>query len=164
VRAVVADTGPLNYLVMIGESSVLPQLFEAVVVPETVREELGRAHTPQIVRAWMDSRPTWLHVVPTPDIPDDLRLPPLDAGERAAIALALSLHLDLILVDERAGAAAARAKGLTVMGTLGVLDRAAQRGLLNLPDAIAALQATNFHVRRDLLDMLLARDQARRSR
>jgi predicted nucleic acid-binding protein len=34
MRVVVADTGPLNYLVLIGESDILPKLFEAVFVPE----------------------------------------------------------------------------------------------------------------------------------
>ena len=102
--------------------------------------------------------------MPTPAIPEDLQLPALDAGERAAIALALSMHLDLILIDDRTGATAARARGLAVMGTLGVLDRAGQRGLVDLSAAVAALQATNFHLRQDLLDLLLARDRERRSR
>lgn len=164
MRIVVADTGPLNYLALIGESGLLSQLFETVVVPEVVRDELGREHTPQSVRAWMDSRPAWLRVVPTPAIPEDLQLPALDAGERAAIALALLMHLDLILIDDRTGATAARARGLAVMGTLGVLDRAAQRGLVDLSAAVAALQATNFHIRQDLLDLLLAQDRERRSR
>jgi predicted nucleic acid-binding protein len=53
--------------------------------------------------------------------------------------------------------AAARARGLEVTGTLGLLDRAAQRGLIDLPTAFAALKATNFHVPQELLDALLAR-------
>jgi len=164
VRIVVADTGPLNYLALIGESELLSQLFEAVVVPEVVRDELSRGRTPQSVRAWMDSRPAWLRVVPTPAIPEDLQQPALDVGERAAIALALSMRLDLILIDDRAGTMAARTRGIAAMGTLGVLDRAAQRGLVDLTTAIAALRATNFHMRQDLLDLLLARDRERRSR
>lgn len=50
-----------------------------------------------------------------------------------------------------------RARGLEVTGTLGLLDRAAGRGFVNLPTAFAALKATNFHTRQELLDALLAR-------
>jgi predicted nucleic acid-binding protein len=33
VRLVVSDTGPLNYLILIGEIGLLPALFEKVVLP-----------------------------------------------------------------------------------------------------------------------------------
>ena len=81
----------------------------------------------------------------------------LDSGERAAIALATSLNADLILMDERAGVTAARAKGFAVMGTVGLLHRASLRGLIDLAAAFTALQATNFHIRQELLEALLGR-------
>lgn len=156
MRAAVADTSPLRYLVLIGAIEVLPRLFERVFVPEIVHAELRHAHAPAMVRRWAETVPSWLTVVPTSTVQDaDLRL--LDAGERAAIALATEMCADFVLIDERAGVAAARARGLEVTGTLGLLDRAAQRGLTNLPTAFAALKATNFHMRQELLDALLAR-------
>jgi predicted nucleic acid-binding protein len=158
--AAVADTGPLRYLVLIGAIEVLPRLFERVFIPEIVHAELRHAHAPAMVRPWAEAVPLWLTVVPTPTIQDaDLRL--LDAGERAAIALAAEIRADFVLIDERAGVAAARARGLEVTGTLGLLERAAQRGLTDLPTAFAALKATNFHVRQELLDALLARHQGK---
>ena len=63
---------------------------------------------------------------------DDAALQPLGAGERAAITLALSMHADLILIDERKGTSVAIAKGFTVTGTLGILRLAAQGGLIDL--------------------------------
>lgn len=156
MRAAIADTSPLHYLVLIGAIEVLPRLFERVFVPEIVHAELRHARAPAMVRRWAEAVPSWLAVVPTPTVRDaDLRL--LDAGERAAIALATEIRADFVLIDERAGVAVARARGLEVTGTLGLLERAAQRGLTNLPAAFAALKATNFHVRQDLLDELLAR-------
>jgi predicted nucleic acid-binding protein len=80
----------------------------------------------------------------------------LDPGERAAIALAASVGADAVLMDDRAGVAAARARGLNAIGTLGLLQRGARRGLLDLPGALARLVATNFRVRQELLDTLLA--------
>jgi predicted nucleic acid-binding protein len=59
-------------------------------------------------------------------------------------------------MDDRVGVAVARAQGIAVTGTLGVLDRAARRGLVELPAALAALRATNFHMRQELVTTLLA--------
>ena len=80
----------------------------------------------------------------------------LDPGERAALALGLSLHATLILVDDRKAVAVAIQKGFEVTGTLGLLIRAAQDGLLDFPSALERLKATNFHYRQELLTALLA--------
>jgi len=91
----------------------------------------------------------------------DPALAALDDGEQAAIALASATNADLLLMDDRDGVAVARARGVEVTGTLGVLDRAALRGLIDLSTAFAALRATNFHVNQKLLDVLLAAHQMR---
>jgi predicted nucleic acid-binding protein len=160
---VVADTGPLHYLVLIGEIDLLPRLFETVLIPEAVQNELLRSKAPTIVRHWAARPPTWLAVSPTPT-DDDPALQALDDGERSAIVLSQSLRPDLILMDDRAGVTAARAKGFVIMGTIGFLDHAAQRGLVDLTVAFAALRGTNFHVRQELLDFLLTQDRERHAR
>jgi predicted nucleic acid-binding protein len=80
----------------------------------------------------------------------------LDEGELAAIALASAISADLILMDDREAVAFARAKGFAVTGTLGVLDLAARRGLINLTQAFTRIKTTTFHYRQGLLDALLA--------
>jgi predicted nucleic acid-binding protein len=75
--------------------------------------------------------------------------------------LATHLGAELVLMDDRTGVAAARALGLAVTGTLGLLDRAAQRGMIDLGAAFALLRATNFHCKADLLNSLLAENLAR---
>lgn len=65
-------------------------------------------------------------------------------------------------MDDRAGVAVARGLGFAVTGTLGLLDRAARRGLIDLASAFNALTATNFHVNRRLMETLLADWQAER--
>ncbi len=59
-------------------------------------------------------------------------------------------------MDDREGVAAAQAEGFGAIGTLGLLDRAAHRGLIDIAAAIARLKATNFRVRPRMLDALLA--------
>ncbi len=158
MAVVVADAGPLHYLILIGETDFLPLLFTTVLVPETVRDELSRARTPPAVRAWIADAPAWIEIVPTPPL-ETLPLPALGAGERAAIALAISRHADLILMDDRRGVAAVLDHGLVSIGTIGLLDRAAQRRLIDLATAVTRLKATNFRYRQELLDALLARHQ-----
>jgi predicted nucleic acid-binding protein len=112
MRLVVADTGPLNYLVLIGESDILPKLFESVFVPEAVRAELRHREAPPTVRAWAERPPAWLDVRSVPAVADDdPALRALDDGERAALALARALRADLILMDDRAAVAVALSKG-----------------------------------------------------
>ena len=154
MRLVVADTSPIRYWVRIAQIDLLPRLFEKILLPSVVADELSHSSAPPVVQAWMQAPPVWAEVWPVPAI-DDPALNTLDPGEGAAIALALSLGADLILIDERKGAAAARSRGFEVLGTLGVLDLAAERGLVNLVDAIAALKRTNFRYRQELLDALL---------
>ena len=91
---VVADTGPLHYLVLTGDIELLPKLFECVLVPQMVREELANAEAPQAVRDWIARAPGWLDVRPAHPGADDVAVAKLDDGERAAIALALAVKAE----------------------------------------------------------------------
>jgi predicted nucleic acid-binding protein len=53
VRAVVAEPRPIHYLVLIGLAEILPALFEKLIVPSVVHDELSRAEAPDTVRAWV---------------------------------------------------------------------------------------------------------------
>ena len=60
-------------------------------------------------------------------------------------------------MDDRKGVVVARGKGLRVTGTLGILDIAAQRGLINFTEAIARLRRTTFRIPEAVLDSLMKR-------
>ena len=154
MQVVVADTGPLHYLVLIGQIDLLPRLFMSVTVPMIIQDELLHPNTPQPVQAWATNPPPWLTVATAP-AHDKQVLQQLDPGESAVIALALALQADLMLMDDRAAVAVARAQGLAVVGTIGILDLASRRKLIDIVDAVARLKATNFRYRPGLLDALL---------
>jgi predicted nucleic acid-binding protein len=59
---VVADTSPINYLVLIEEIDVLTKMYGTVVIPRMVCEELLRPSGPETVRAWISQPPNWLEV------------------------------------------------------------------------------------------------------
>jgi predicted nucleic acid-binding protein len=163
-RLVISDTSPLRYLILIGQADLLPSLYSEVLIPEAVADELNQPASPDSVRRWLLHRPAWLQVIPLTARPASVSLPDLDPGEHDAILLALHLRADLVLMDEREGVEEARRLGLTVTGTLGVLDRAAERGLIELAPAIACLRQTNFRVDPALLDRLLAADGKRKKK
>ena len=76
---IIADTSPINYLILIKEIDILPKMYGSVVVPQTVREELVRASAPQLVRSWVDHLPNWLETRSPLAVPDS-SLAKLDAG------------------------------------------------------------------------------------
>jgi predicted nucleic acid-binding protein len=85
----------------------------------------------------------------------------LGAGEKDAILLAQEIGADVLIIDERAGYKEAQNRGLFVTGTLGVLEKAANLGLVNLTEAVSRLLATNFRIRRDIVETLLKRHESR---
>jgi predicted nucleic acid-binding protein len=156
VKLVIADTGPINYLILIRQADLLPRLFEQVLIPRAVQGELANIDGPLEVRNWIASPPAWLEIHATPDL-DDYAGDGLDEGETAAIALAESLHADFLLIDERAGFRVAQRRGLRATGTIGILDLAADKGLVDFADAIRRLEQTNFRRPAALLRALLAK-------
>ena len=156
---IVADTSPLNYLVLIGEIDLLPDLFGQVIIPHAVLAELHALGTPEVVREWADSAPSWLEVHTASFIDPGIKLGP---GEVEAICLASELQADQLLVDDRKARIIALARGLVVAGTLNILEAAALREMVDLPNAIKRLQLTNFRAPADLVRLLLDRDNERK--
>lgn len=153
---VIADTTPLNYLVLIDRVEILPQLYGRVLIPPAVWQEFQRVETPEAVRAWLAQRPAWLEIRPTVR-GSEAAFANLGTGEREAIALAEELRADRLILDDQAARRVATQRKLTVIGTLGVLVEAADRGLVDFPDAIARLQQTTFYVSQEVLEPLLQR-------
>jgi predicted nucleic acid-binding protein len=154
MMVVVADTSPINYLILIGEIGVLQQLYHRVVIPEEVFSELMDTEAPPEVRGWATQRPVWIEIRKSPS--RDAALADLDAGEASAIALAAFETDVLLLIDESAGRLEASRRGIPNTGTLGVLRRAAIEHLVDLPSALNRLLATNFRVSKPLVADLLA--------
>ena len=157
---VVADTSPLHYLLLCDSINVLPELFQEIAIPTVVHLELQAANTPALVKQWARALPDWI-VVNTPQS-TSLNWK-IDPGEMQAIALALELRAQLVLMDDRAGRKAALGYGLVVTGTLGVLELAARAGLLDLPTALNNLRSTNARFAESLLEQALQRDKVRRN-
>jgi len=161
---VISDASPLHYLVLVGEAEILHRLYGQVLVPLAVIEELQRGRTPTAVRSWVSDPPSWLEIVPRGlVVAPGLGLELLGEGEREAIALAMNRRADMLLMDDREGVKEARRLGLTVTGTLGVLQRAAERSLLDLSEVVKRLQSTNFRASPEVVRALLEQNASRKN-
>jgi predicted nucleic acid-binding protein len=156
---VVADAGPLHYLVLIDCVEILAGLFDRVLIPTAVRDELLCPTAPEKVKNWIAGPRDWLQIerVTQPQL-----IAGLHRGEAEALELASRIKADGILMDDLDGRTEARKRGLVVIGTIGLLERAAEKGLIELPAALAKLRNTNFFVAEELLAASLARDRQRK--
>lgn len=130
----IADSTCLIGLERIGQLTLLPALFEPLVVPPTVQEEFG------VVVDWlMVQAPTNAALV------NALRSA-VDDGEAEALALAVEKGWRLVLDDRKARAWAKRL-GVRVIGTAGILVRAKRQGLIPVVKPLLdALKATGFRM------------------
>ena len=97
---VIADTGPINYLIQIETIDVLPKLYGRILVPPSVAAELQDPLAPGPVRQWIGDPPEWLEVRAPGNQPDAVLLEArLGAGERDAIVLAQELDADEVIID-----------------------------------------------------------------
>jgi predicted nucleic acid-binding protein len=145
---VVSNTSPPNYLIQVGAIDLLPALFQRVSVPPAVLAELRHPGAPDPVRQWAAAPPAWLDVRPPATSLLALALGP---GEQEAIALAVELKVDAVLIDDRRARQAATSLGLKVIGTLAILAEAGQKGLIDLDQAVVRLTGTSFRIHPSVL-------------
>ena len=119
----VSNSSPLIALSSIERLNLLQALFESVLIPPAVAHEISRSIP--IAPAWLRMQ-TLKAVLPTMVLRRTLA-----DGEREAIALAVELHADRIILDDLPARKIAQAIGLNAVGTLGVLLGAKQVGLLS---------------------------------
>ncbi len=154
---VVADTSPLNYLLLIDEIDLLPAIFGQVLFPHAVFQELQHPKTSPRVRQWVTHLPPWAEVrtVASAVNPALMRL---DVGEREAIQLALEMGISTVLIDDADGRREAESLHLEVRGTIGILERGAHLGKTNLREALVKLEQTNFRMSPAVRAALLKRN------
>jgi predicted nucleic acid-binding protein len=146
---VVADASPFVVLVAIGHVDVLATLFQEILIPPQVASELASSRRPLEVREFIATPPRWLRIVAPSSIET---IPGLADGEAAAILLAGEIRAARLILDESRGRKAATERGLRVVGTVGVLELAAELGLVDLRMAFARVKQTDFWISPRFLD------------
>src|SRR5690349_9518745 len=86
---VIADTSPLNYLILIDAVELLPRLYRQIILPQAAWEELQQPGAPAAVSRWANTLPFWVEIRKPPTVASiDPDLASLGNGEREAIILA----------------------------------------------------------------------------
>jgi len=129
--SIVSNASPLINLARIGKLDLFHKLYGELIVPEAVWQEVvvegaGHPGADEVKTApWIKVR-----AVNNKPLVQVLRQD-LDAGEAEAIALALEVGAELLLMDEHLGRETARHLGLRYMGLIGVLIEAKHKGLIH---------------------------------
>ena len=156
---VVSNTSPIMNLAIIGELSLLQNQFGEIVIPGAVLEELKvEEDLPGSQNVRDALKVGWIRIETVNLYPLVRALQrDLDKGEAEAIALAIQLNADWVLIDEREGRKAAKSMELKVVGVLGVLLKAKHEGRLrSLRQAIDRLrEKAGFYVRTDLCSEII---------
>ncbi len=154
----VSNAGPIIHLSWIDRLDLLAALFEEVLVPVAVREEVLRAgpHVPGIQAIRDAFANGWLRVQSVRDSAAVLRLTAeLDRGESEAIVLMRETQAGLLLLDERRARARAGREGLRLIGTIGILLQARERGLVQaVTPLLGDLRRKGFRVSAELVEQV----------
>jgi len=143
----VANSSCLIALEAAGYLHILRELYTTIDVPVAVNQECSAA-----LPAWVR-----VHSVDNQSLVRSLCLE-LGPGEAEAIALCMEQQAHRIILDDKKARRIARELKVPVTGTLAVLLRAKEAGLLpKVRDVIDALKAVNFHVSQQLIAEVLRR-------
>ncbi len=138
-RPVVSNTSPLITLAGVGLLELLPAVYSESRIAEAVRNEYQAkrlASEPDLTAL------TWLVVEAVEPDSDLAAIQGLDRGEAATIALGAALQARAVVLDDRLGRRIAAERGLPVIGTMTVLLRARQQGLLPAVGPVIATMLT----------------------
>ncbi|MEB3338212.1 MAG: DUF3368 domain-containing protein [Leptolyngbyaceae bacterium] len=154
---IISDTSPISNLVLIGQLPILKALYQQVIIPEGVFQEILALETFGIDTSFLQAA-DWIDVQPASDraLVETLESE-LDRGEAEAIALAIELRADRLLIDERIGRRVAQHYGLKITGLLGVLVSARQENLISelKPILDQLIRQAKFRVHPDLYRQIL---------
>ena len=154
---VVSDASPLVALSAVGKLDLLPTLYGEVVVPEAVFHEAVTNASGQPGYAARAAAP-WRKVEALVDrtLAEELKVR-LEPGAAEAIALAVQLSAELLLLDERKARQIAIGLGIPITGVLGTLVEAKQRGLITSVKLVAdeIRDAIDFRISASVYEQVL---------
>ena len=154
---IISDTSLISGLIIVGESELLFHLFDEILIPQEVQNELFKLiRYKEDVNIFLNRK----QIIIT-ESQDTVLLQGLygllDKGEAEAINLAIQLSANLLLIDEKRGRIIAQQLGLKIMGVLGLLLLAKKNKLIvDVKTIMDALQKdANFWIGEKLYKQIL---------
>lgn len=152
---VVSNTTPLISLLKLGRLDVLMELYQEILIPTAVFEEIEVGKNKSFYRNL--SNIDWVKIIKIENEDARRYFLDLDKGEAEAIILATEIGADLIIMDEKLGRFHAKHADLKVTGTVGVLIKAKREGIINeLKPLLFELRAKDVWISEKFIDEILS--------
>ena len=157
---VVSNSSPLIILALAGQFDLLREFYGTVLIPNEVYEEVtiagdGLPGSTEVREA------SWIKTLRAPIEPSEALVGAckgLGDGERSAIYLASATNANLVLIDEAKARRVAKRVGMSVAGSLALLERGARLGMVaDLRACYLHLLDGGIYLNRSLLNESLAR-------
>jgi len=146
-KAVISDTSSLIALESIMELELLQKMFREIYITDEIQKEFG-SKLPSWIKVKKLHDRTMLQVITLE----------LDLGEASGIALALEMPDSLLIIDEKKGRNYANRLGINMIGILGVLIRAKEKGIIEtLKPILNKLNDCDFRMSEKLVNDVLKR-------
>lgn len=144
-EAIISDTSCLIILTKIGELDLLHQLYTKVTITQDILLEFG------------EKLPAWIEVRHVKDpYRQKLLEMQIDKGEASAIALALEMAENILILDDWKARKVAEQLSLPVTGTLGVIIKAKKNGIIpTIRPYLDKMKKTNFRISEELEQLAL---------
>lgn len=128
---IVSDTTTISNLFLIGKLEILEKLFGEIMIPKAVFSELEKLEDSNISIEFIRNQ-NWILIteVKNRSFVEILQLN-LDIGEAEAIALAKEKNASLLIIDELKGRNYAKQLKINIIGLLGILLQAKEKGMID---------------------------------
>jgi predicted nucleic acid-binding protein len=155
---IVVNSTPLIELSKIRRLTLLRDVYSKIIIPEEVHSEVVIQGVGQPGAAEVRTA-TWIEVraVTNPNSVMNLHVnTQLGLGECGVIVLAEEIHAQRVIIDDKAARQIAQARGLPVIGTVGVLIVAKTRGIIpNVRDILDVLRTHGMRISPRLYQQIL---------
>jgi len=155
MRKVISNTTPIITLLSISKLEILKDIYGEIIIPEAVYFEIESGKNKSF---YSDiSKFDWINILAIKDTEPLKYLNDLDKGEADVIVLANELKADLVIIDERVGREYAKHFNLNLTGTVGILLKAKELGIIGELKPLLCLMTKNgIWLHKKLIDKILA--------
>ena len=129
MRKVISNTTPIITLLSISKLELLRNIYGKIIIPQGVYQEIEEGKNKKFYTDL--SLIDWIEIKSIADKEPLKYISDLDKGEAEVIVLANEINADLVIIDEKAGREYAEHFGIKLTGTIGVLLKAKELGIIN---------------------------------
>jgi predicted nucleic acid-binding protein len=153
-KKIIVDSSPLIVLLKSDLEYILPELFEEIIVPESVWQEILAGKQDDIAKQKLPSL-SWIKQDSTTTSSDIIESFNLGKGETAVLNLALTITQSRVMLDDFAARKCAKLLEIPFLGTGGALILAKQKGLISsVSEALARVQNEGLWLSDEIIELI----------